>query len=82
MTNGCEILFQAALQNVMLIASGCDQGNKEPLDGDLNTVGDVLGNAGGENGSECADGNLVSNDNPDMAPGNSVNSNGRSRNVD
>jgi hypothetical protein len=39
-------------------------------------------NAGGGNGSETADGNDVSGDNPDLDPGNSGNSNGRSRDND
>lgn len=39
-------------------------------------------NAGGGNGSETADGGIASAGNPDMDPGNSGNSNGRSRDND
>ena len=39
-------------------------------------------NAGGGNGSETADGGVASAGNPDMDPGNSGNSNGRSMNND
>jgi hypothetical protein len=39
-------------------------------------------NAGGGNGSETADGGVASEGNPDMDPGNSGNSNGRSRGND
>lgn len=39
-------------------------------------------NAGGGNGSETADGFDVSDNNPDLDPGNSGNSNGRSRDND
>ena len=61
-------------------AGGGEQGGTGPGNSDFGRGGHA--NAGGGNGSETADGEAVSESNPDVDPGNSGNSKGKSGSQD